>query len=310
MYDVIVIGAGPAGISASIYAKRAGAKVLVLYYGKSEIEKANKIDNYYGFVDGITGENLYNNGIEQAKKLGIEILEKEVTNIEINDNFIVKAEEKFEAKSLIIATGNKKLKPNIKGITEFEGKGISYCAICDGFFYKNKNVVVIGNGNFALNEADELQHIANSVKILTNGEEKPNTDKYEIDIRKIKEIIGTDRVNFIEFEDGEKLEVDGIFIAEGIAGGSSFAKKIGILTKDDNILVNENMQTNINGVFACGNLTGGLLQISKAVYEGAKAGIEATKYVKDREKQSLEDYQEAYGQSYGLTAYILHIVQI
>lgn len=283
MYDVIIIGAGPAGISASIYSKRLGLDALVFYSGPSELQKAQKIDNYYGFKSGIIGEELYNNGIEQAKNLGIEIIEEEIIDIQINEKscFNVKTKDNlFEAKSIIIATGNKRIKPNIKGIEKFEGRGISYCAICDGFFYKNKNVAVIGNGNFAINEANELQNIANNVKILTNGETIPNTDKFEIETRKIKQINGDEKVKSIEFEDGKFLEIDGIFIAQGIASGINFARKIGIITKDDNIVVDENMKTNINGVYACGNITGGLLQVNKAIYEGAKAGIEVSKYIK------------------------------
>ena len=284
-YDVIVIGAGPAGISSSLYVKRANLNVLVLYYGKSELEKANKIDNYYGFTNGIYGKELYNIGIEQAKNLGVEVLEKEILSIEINQDLIFEAKtsnETFIAKSIILATGSKKVKPNIKGIEDFEGKGISYCAICDGFFYKGKNVAVIGNGNFALHEADDLVNIAKSVKILTNGDEKPVTDKYEIDDRKIKQIYGDRKVSSIEFEDGEILEIDGLFIAQGIAGGSDFAKKLGVISNKDEIVVNENMETNIKGIFACGNLTGGLLQVGKAVYEGSKAGISAINYIKQK----------------------------
>lgn len=283
VYDVIIIGAGPAGISASLYAKRSNLNVLVLYYGKSELEKAHKIENYYGFIEGISGENLYKTGIEQAKKIGVEVLEKEILSIEIKENFIFEAktaEESFRGKSIIIATGNKKVRPNIKGIEEFEGKGISYCAICDGFFYREKNVVVIGNGEFAIHEANDLANIVNNVKILTNGMEKPKTDKYEIDDRKIKQIHGDKKVSSIEFEDGEIIEVEGVFIAQGIAGGSDFAKKLGVISNKDNIVVNEDMETNIKGIFACGNLTGGLLQVSKAVYEGSKAGISAANYVK------------------------------
>lgn len=249
MYDIIVIGAGPAGISASLYAKRAGANVLVLYYGASELQKAEKIDNYYGFVGGISGKELYENGISQAKNLGIDVLERETIDIRINSDLSFKVKsinEEFNAKSIIIATGNKRVRPNIKGIQEFEGKGISYCAICDGFFYKNKNVVVIGEGKFALSEANDLINIASSVKILTDGKDAPNSDEFNIDTRKIKEIHGEDRVKYIEFEDGENIEVDGIFIAQGIAGGGSFAKKLGIITNGDNIQVNEDMQTNID----------------------------------------------------------------
>lgn len=285
MYDVIIVGAGPAGISASLYVKRANMKVLVLYHGTSALEKANQIDNYYGFINGISGEELYKNGISQARNLEIEILEKEVIDIELSENTLynVKTSDgNFKAKSIIIATGNKKIKPNIKGIDKLDGKGISYCAICDGFFYRKKNVVVIGNGEFAISEADDLFNIVNTVKILTNGLEKPNTDKYEVDTRKIKEIHGEKKVQFIEFEDGDIIPIDGIFIAQGVAGGSDFAKKLGIITSNDSIAVNENMETNIKGIFACGNLTGGLLQINKAVYEGAKAGLEAVNYIKSK----------------------------
>lgn len=283
MYDIIIIGAGPSGISAALYAKRAGANVLVLHYGISEIQKANRIDNYYGFIDGISGEDLYRNGIEQAKNIGVDILAREIVEIKIEEDSsfrVFAPNESFEAKSIIIATGNKKARPNIDGIKELEGKGISYCAICDGFFYRNKNIAVIGNGDFAISEANTLSNITDNIEILTNGEEKPDTDKFKVDTKKIKGIYGNGKVEFIEFEDGEKIGVDGVFIAEGIAGGSSFAKKLGIITKDNNIVVNDNMETNIKGIYACGNLTGGLLQISKAVYEGAKAGLQAAQYVK------------------------------
>ena len=282
-YDVIIIGAGPAGISASIYIKRANKHVLVLYSGQSELEKAEKIDNYYGFPTGISGKELYKNGILQAKNLEIEVLEKEIVDIKFIDDsqFTVKStNEDFSSSAIIIATGNKKIIPNIKGIKKFEGKGISYCAICDGFFYKNKNVVVIGDGNYALNEAKDLQNIAKDVKILTNGREvRISNNEYTVDTRKIEEIKGNEKVEYIQFEDGEEIKTDGIFIAQGIAGGINFARKLGILTKSNNIVVNENMETNINGIFACGNLTGGLFQVNKAVYEGAKAGLEVVKFL-------------------------------
>lgn len=180
--------------------------------------------------------------------------------------------------------GNKKVKPKIKGINEFEGKGVSYCAICDGFFYKGKNVVVIGEGNLAISEARNLENIVGSIKILTNGLDAQNINGFEVDTRKIKEIHGEEKVNFIEFEDETRLEVDGIFIAQGIAGGTDFAKKLGIVTKSDNLVVNEKMETNVKGIFACGNITGGLLQINKAVYEGAIAGLQAVNFIKNQNK--------------------------
>ena len=284
MYDAIIVGAGPAGISASLYIKRANLKVLVLYYGESELEKAHKIDNYYGFKNGITGKDLYEAGIEQAKNLGIEVRKEEIINIEMTDDlkFVVKTTERdYDCKTVIIATGNKKERPNIKGIEDFEGKGISYCAICDGFFYRGKNVVVIGDGNYAIHEANDLGGIAENIKILTNGNGKPNTDRFEIDDRKIRQIHGEKKVECIEFEDGKFLNIDGIFIAQGIAGGNDFAKKLGVILNKDDIVVNENMETNVKGIFACGNLTGGLLQVNKAVYEGAKAGLQAVQFIRN-----------------------------
>ena len=281
MYDVTIIGAGPAGISASLYAKRANLNVLVLYYGESNIEKAAKIENYYGFTDGISGVDLYNNGIEQAKKLGVEVKNLEVLGIDyMQDAFNIKTEsENFETKTVILATGNKKVRPNIKGIEEFEGKGISYCAICDAFFYRNKNVAVIGNGKFAVNEATELSNVANKVTILTNGLDKIESD-FEVNTNKISSINGKEKVTDIEFEDGSKIEVDGVFIALGEAGASDFAKTLGILQDGDNIKTNEKMETNVPGIYACGNATGGLLQVCKAVYEGAEAGLSAVNFIR------------------------------
>jgi len=182
MVDVVIIGAGPAGISAALYAKRANKNVLVIYNGESNLEKAEKIDNYYGFENGITGKELYDAGIRQAKNLGVEVKEEEVLNLELTlDGFAVKTVDNvYEAKTCIIATGNKKLRPNIDGILEFEGKGVSYCAICDGFFYRKKNVVVIGNGKFAVSEARDLENIVADVKILTDGKPMMTDSTFEI----------------------------------------------------------------------------------------------------------------------------------
>ena len=283
MYDIIIIGAGPAGISAGLYAKRAGMNVLILYYGESNLEKATQIENYYGFINGIDGKTLYENGIKQAKNLEIDIKNIEVLHIEKEDkNFKVSTDtEQYVGKSVIIATGNKKLRPDIKGVLEFEGKGISYCAICDGFFYRNKNIAVIGNGKFALSEAKVLKNIAKNVTIFTNGLEAEECNEFEVITKKIKCISGEDKVKEIKFEDDSTMSIDGIFIALGEAGGSDFAKKIGVILNKDNIVVDENMRTNVEGLYACGNATGGLLQVCKAVYEGAKAGLDASNYVKN-----------------------------
>lgn len=287
MYDVIIIGAGPAGISASLYAKRANKSVLVLYHGESQLEKARLIDNYYGFPGGISGKQLYADGIKQAEELGVEVKNEEALHIAMNAamNFdVTTTAGGYEAAAVIISTGNKKLKPNIKGIDEFEGRGISYCAICDGFFYRRKRVAVIGSGDYALSEAGDLENIVERLTLLTNGRPAPKTDKYEIIEKPIKEICGETRVGNVLFEDGSVLETDGVFIAEGVAGGADFAKKLGIAVNGDSIIADEHMATNVPGVFSCGNVNGGLLQVCKAVYEGAEAGLSAVNYLKEKEK--------------------------
>jgi len=284
MYDSIIIGAGPAGISASLYIKRANLNPLVIYSDKSSLEKTEKIDNYYGFENGVDGKKLYEDGIKQAKNLDIDIKNEEVVKIEFEQEgySVTTSKNKYNSKVIIIATGNKKNTPNIKGVKEFEGKGISYCAICDGFFYRDKNVVVIGSGNYAISEANDLVNITKEITILTNGNDVPQirTDNVKINPKKIKEIRGNFRVEEIEFSDNTRLKTDGIFIAEGTAGSLEFAKKLGIITKNNKIIVNEKMETNVPGIYACGDCTEGLLQISKAVYQGTVAGLETIKYLK------------------------------
>ena len=281
-YDIIIIGAGPAGISASLYAVRANKKVLVLYDDKSSLEKTDKIENYYGFENGISGKDLYKAGIKQAENIGAYVKKEEVIKIEMiseNDyNFLVNtSNNSYKSKVVILSTGNKKNKPKITGIDKFEGKGISYCAICDGFFYRNKDVAVIGSGNYAISETNDLINIAKNITIFTDGEEAPNfrADNVKIETRGIKEIIGNDKIEKVELTDGTDIKVDGIFIAQGVASSTDFARKLGALVKNDRIIVNDKMETNIKNLYACGDCTGGLFQVSKAVYEGTIAGLNA-----------------------------------
>ena len=280
MYDVIVIGSGPAGITAAIYAKRRNLSILVISKGNGTLQKAEKIDNYYGFENGISGKELYVNGIKQAKNLGIDFIEDEVINIEYINQFTIETvNSKYEAKAVILATGVSRNVPNIKGIKEFEGKGVSYCAVCDSFFYKGKDVAVLGDGNYAIHEFETLKPIASSVTILTNGNTMvENRDSsIEVNSKKIREFRGDTKLEKVEFEDNTIQNLNGVFIAMGTASSSDLARKIGARIENNNIVVNENMETTVPSLFACGDCTGGLLQISKAVYEGAKAGLDVLK---------------------------------
>ena len=282
MRDAIVIGAGPAGISASLYIKRAGHDVLVLYKDNGALEKATKIENYYALP--ATGKQIAMQGIKQAQDLEIEIRKEEVVEIEYHYEqkfFNVKADKQYQTKTVVLATGNNRKTLNIEGIKELEGKGISYCAVCDAFFYKNKDVAIVGNGRYAINEINHLKNVVNSLVLLTQGENPPDTrGEIEVIPKKIAKIEGKNKVEDVIFEDNTKRKLDGIFIALGTANATDFGKKLGLNIQQNNIIVDNQMQTNMPGIFACGDCTGGLLQISKAVYEGTKAGLSVIDYLR------------------------------
>ena len=281
IYDVIIIGAGPAGISAGLYTQRANKKTLIIYNEKSSLEKANKIENYYGFPNGISGKELYQNGIMQAKNLGIELKKEEVIKIEkIKETFEVStSNRKYISRNVILATGNKKNTPDIKGIKELEGKGISYCAICDGFFYRGKDVAVLGSGDYAISEVNDLLNVANKITILTNKKKVPDfrAENVKVETRGVIAVKGENQLESIELEDGTKLEVDGLFVAQGVAGSTDFARKLGALVKDNKIVVSDKMETTIQGLYACGDCIGGIYQIAKAINEGMIAGMNVKK---------------------------------
>ncbi len=286
MYDVIIIGAGPAGVSAAVYAKRGGLNVLVIAKDTGTLEKAKKIENYYGFKS-ITGEELYRNGLEQLKHLNIELVKDEVVQLNYTKKFeVTTVNNVFESKYVVLATGVSRNVPNIRGIKEFEGKGVSYCAICDAFFYRNKNVAVLGSGNYAIHEAEILKPVAKSVTLLTNNEKLVENRDIDLNVneKKIREVRGYDKVDEVVFDDDTKEKVNGIFVAIGTASTNDLARKIGARVENNNIVVNENLETNVPGLYACGDCTGGILQISKATYEGTKVGLEIINKIKNGKK--------------------------
>lgn len=284
MYDVIIIGKGPAGISASLYIKRANLSLLVIGKDEGSLKKAPIIENYYGIT--ATGKEIFEVGINQAIKLKIPIKDEEVLSISYENHFSIETNAgKYEAKAVLLATGTNRVTPNIKGIKEFEGRGISYCAICDGFLYRGQDVAVLGNSNYAMHEAQKLVDIAKSVTILTNGKKITNeinkmNDKIIINNKPIKQFEGDNIIRKIKFEDNTELQIKGIFIASGIATSVDFARKLGAQITQNQIIVNSKMQTNIQGLYAAGDCIGGLLQISTAVGEGAIAGTEIIKFIR------------------------------
>lgn len=285
IYDVIIVGSGPAGISASLYTKRANLETLIITKKGGTLEKVGNIENYYGLEENTTGEKLQQIGEEQAKRLGVEIKEEEVLQVEYDANFIVKTlNHVYEARTVILATGTARKKGTIKGIKELEGKGVSYCAICDAFFFKGKDVGVLGSREYALHEAQTLLPVVNSVTMFTNGEEvvEKRVEGIQIEEKKIREIRGIEQIEEIEFEDDTKRKIDGMFIAMGTASSSDLARKLGVKLegKNQHIVVNDNMETNLPGLYACGDCTKGTMQIAKAVYEGMVAGMSAIRYIK------------------------------
>ncbi len=248
MYDVIVIGDGPAGITAALYAKRRNLNVCIISKRESGLKKAEKIENFYGFPDGISGEELYNNGIKQAQKLKIENIIDEVVELKFSGNFEIETvNSKYEAKAVILATGVNRNVPQIKGIQQFEGKGISYCAICDAFFYKGKDVAVLGSGNYAIHEAEQLKPIVKSVTILTNGEQIIENRNIDVSVMKkpIREFRGDSKIKEIEFEDSSVKQINGVFIALSIASSNDLARTLGARIENNHIVVNSNMETTV-----------------------------------------------------------------
>ena len=284
MSNAIIIGNGPAGISAALYTTRAGIETVIIGKDHGALGKAAEIENYYGFSRPISGKALIDNGIEGARRLGAKIVSDEVVGMSYSDKFVVTTKEKdYQADSVIIATGTSRSEPEINGLREFEGRGISYCAVCDAFFYRGKDVAVLGNGEYALHEALELLPTSNSVTLLTNGKQ-PSTlipDEIKVNTKIIDSLKGNNVLDSVIFQDDTSLSVSGLFVAIGVAGSTALAKKLGAATENNKIMIDENMSTNIPGLFAAGDCTGGLLQISKAVYEGAKAGMEVIKYLRN-----------------------------
>ena len=291
MGKVLVLGAGPAGISAALYARRGGAEVTVLHkgLGTGALGRAEKIENYYGLAEPVTGAELERRGIAGAAALGIEFVEDELVELGYRSDFkgyqARSAGAEYETDALIIAAGASRKTLALPGLKELEGHGVSYCATCDAFFYRGKTVAVLGAGAYALHEAEALLPHAARVYLFTQGAETL-ADKIPAGVEvcqgKLAALQGENRVEKAVFEDGSELPLDGLFIALGTAGSTELARKLGVMLENGNIKTDEHMATNVPGIFAAGDCTGGLLQIAKAVYQGAEAGLAAVRYLRNR----------------------------
>lgn len=290
-YDVVIVGKGPAGISAALYTRRANLSTLVIGKDNSSLKKASKIENYYGFELPVSGAELLEKGEKQAERIGVDVIDDEVVSLNLENNFLIKTPTKeYTSDALLIATGRPHNRPKIAGIQEFEGRGVSYCTTCDGFFYRNKNVGILGNGNYAVQEAAELATFTKNITIFTNGQELSITQdfmadalRFNINKKPIKMLDGNETLNEIVFDEGSQ-KIEGLFVAYGTASSVDFAVKMGVLVDGNAIITDEKQRTNLEGLFAAGDCTGKIMQISTAVGQGAAAGYAIIDYIKNKKK--------------------------
>ena len=304
MFDIVIIGAGPAGLTAAIYGKRANKNVLVLEkntYG-GQIITSSKVENYPGFKN-ITGYEFATNIYNQAKDLGADIKFENVIALKDNDKYklVVTDKNEYKAKSVIIATGSKKRMLGLKGEKELIGKGISYCATCDGNFFKNKEVAVIGGGNTAIEEAIYLSGICKKVYIIYRKDEF-RADQKEINIinkkdnieilfnSEVIELISDNILTGIEIinnitNEKKQINISGLFIAIGqIPNNEIFNDLINI---DDfgYIKASEDCKTNIEGIFVAGDCRiKKYRQLTTAASDGTIAALNAVEYLKKENK--------------------------
>ena len=285
MGKIVIVGSGPAGCSAALYAARAGMETTVISKGIGALQKAEQIQNYYGFEEGITGVELYRRGVAGAQAVGTQFVTAEVVGLDYAATLVVQTTAgDYPADAVILATGTGRIAPKIAGLAEHEGCGVSYCATCDAFFYRGKTAAVLGTGEYALHEVQALLPLAGKVILCTNGE--PLTAEFpagvEICTEKLEAIEGEETVTALRLAGGGLLPADGLFVALGVAGSAALARKLGAPVEKGRIVVDEKMQTGIPGLFAAGDCTGGMLQVCKAVYEGALAATEAIKQIRGK----------------------------
>ncbi len=301
-YDIVILGCGPAGLQAAMHAARKRCSVLVLgRIERSSLYKAH-IENYCCMEGVKTGKELLEAGINQCKGFGVDFLHEDAVKTEIAESggFIVGAESTtFKCTALIMATGVSRKGLGLKREKELVGKGISYCVDCDANFYKGARVAVFGNGSAAVHGALTLKNIASKVYLITTGLEispglKDTLDSSGVEIlcpRKIKELVGQDRLQAIVLDDGTRLELDGLFIELGAKGAMELAAFLGVELDPErftHIVTDKDQATNIPGIFAAGDICGLPYQMAKAVGEGCIAGLSAGSYCQKLKREAAK----------------------
>ena len=303
IYDLIIVGAGPAGMTASIYASRANMSVLMLErkYPGGQMLSTEEIENYTGY-EMVTGPELSEKMFEHSKKFGTEFAFGNITKVGVRDNlkYVVAGEKEYVAKSIIIATGSEHRNLDVPGEEQFSGKGVSYCAVCDGAFFRNKEVVVIGGGDSAVEEALYLSNLAAKVTIVHRRDElrapkilqdrafaKENIEFVWDSVA--YEIKGERKVSSIEIRNvktGEESSIpaDGVFIYVGMLPQTQDFRDIGITDEAGYIPTNERLESSVPGIFAAGDVrVKEIRQVITAASDGAIAAQSAYSYVEGLE---------------------------
>lgn len=302
-YDIIVVGAGPAGICSAIYAMRAGKKVLILEKEVigGKVSSSAIIENYPG-IEEIRGAELSDKLWEQVKKLGGEIKIEEVIHIkEIGEEKeVVTKKNNYMCDVVILALGTKYRRLGLENEEKFIGKGLSFCAVCDGFFYKDKIVAVVGGGNSAISNAIELSQVCKKVYVLQNldyltGEAisiKQLEEKENVEIKyhtTVKRLLGEERLNSIEVEENGKieiLEIDGMFVSIGQIPETTMVKNEVEMDIEEYIKIDEKGRTSKEGIFSAGDcVEKEIRQLTTAVSDGTIAALNAVRYLEDKEKK-------------------------
>ncbi len=296
-YEVIVIGCGPAGLSAAVYLGRAHVNTFLIGRKKdSQLAKAHLIENFFGFPEGIAGKELLERGIKQVKKFKAKIVDQEVVDMgAIKGGFSVKTADnkEYTTQLIILATGTPIRLSGIENEEALTGKGVHYCVECDGPFYKNKKVAVIGNGNHAAEDAIDLNIFTKDITIVSNADGfsfSPQMKKALLDHQvklvdvMVKEFVGDDKfLKEIVLESGRRMSLDGVFMACGTASALDFATKLALQLEKNILVVDSDNMTSVKGIFAAGNCCGRCRQVAKNVGDGCNAALSAIKYLRNKE---------------------------